>query len=171
MKRWAWIIINWVSALICVASIAIWIRSHDACDAVERMGNNSRFVVGWPIGIVAVVWGTVNGPIPGMTPGWKYRGGQPEKFPNPSQYQFVNFFIGGYARPSVSTGSLHIAYLNCWAIILFTLPSPIISLLLHRSRRRRQLLAENRCLNCGYDLRATPERCPECGTAVSPTSV
>ena len=44
---------------------------------------------------------------------------------------------------------------------------------LFKRQRQAARSATNRCANCGYDLRATPNRCPECGArpTAPPTTV
>ena len=56
-----------------------------------------------------------------------------------------------------------------WLLAAVTLPTafPLAVRQARRSRRRLRA-ARCQCAACGYDLRATPGRCPECGEAAPP---
>jgi hypothetical protein len=53
-----------------------------------------------------------------------------------------------------------------WFIALLTTAIPARWLWLYRRSAQRR--SRGLCLACGYDLRATAERCPECGAAPEP---
>jgi hypothetical protein len=64
----------------------------------------------------------------------------------------------------VSTDERYVV-LPYWLVVGVLAPSLCLSFLSWNRRRRRGRLGL--CCYCGYDLRATPGRCPECGTVAT----
>jgi hypothetical protein len=63
----------------------------------------------------------------------------------------------------ISRGVLRFPY---WAMVLVTSAPALVAFLnLSCARWRRRRWKRGLCANCGYDLRASDDRCPECGTA------
>jgi predicted RNA-binding Zn-ribbon protein involved in translation (DUF1610 family) len=98
--------------------------------------------------------------------GWRISGSEPAIELSYGTYHGFGFRTW---RPNArtETGRLRTVTLPHWFIMLCfaTLPA-VATYRWVRSRPNRQE-RDFKCPKCGYDLRATPDRCPECGTVVA----
>ena len=79
--------------------------------------------------------------------------------------------FGWESRPSPSTPTIwfrRVTVPYAFAIVLFAFPATLALAGSIRNRRRRRAGC---CVACGYDLRASLARCPECGLKPHPTVV
>jgi hypothetical protein len=73
-------------------------------------------------------------------------------------------FISSLPSKPQPQGTCHVWFLLTphWTVAIGFVLLPVRWILRRRALRDRQ--NRGRCPTCGYDLRATPDRCPECGT-------
>jgi hypothetical protein len=84
--------------------------------------------------------------------------------------RFMNGYAPGFAAGHypytmgpAARGDRSVLAVRPWLPALLTAVLPAAWLI--RFRQARRALRRGLCPTCGYDLRASPERCPECGAA------
>lgn len=168
MKRLGRIVLNTltvVSAVLALLVAGSWARSYwrsDSLIVLSRDGRTLRAVL-VPKGRVTGLIRHENTPLPrwGVRPGFSHGSGAaddgliyPQSFAGFGSSHLV-------AGPPWNSDVAHISIPHWFLLTLFaTLPA----VRFYRHLRRRRIAQIGHCRQCGYDLRATPDRCPECGT-------
>ena len=166
-----------VSGVFFLASLMSWGASYGFSYEVGR----ARVGRGWSVavsrGALGITWNHGDVPDePSAARGAKWFGSMRAPFELRAsvllvplrRVSFVGFVFahGAQRGATVTTLILPLPFL----IILFS-PLPLAEVLMIRRRRRRtRRLAAGLCVRCGYDLRASPERCPECGAVPAAVS-
>lgn len=134
--------------LLCLAPVALWVRSCWRTDGAQYVGDRFTLAATSEAGRVTLVWADARSGPPGVTV-HSGRHRSPLWLHVKHLVVFRAFDAGG--------GSWALQFPH-WP------PAAAAGAALWWIRRRRE--ASRRaglCASCGYDLRATPGRCPECG--------
>jgi hypothetical protein len=197
VKRYFLNVLTTLSLLLCVATAVLWVRSWRAGDYVACQGIHAPGVRGERSLIIASSAGRLHVRrlrvhLPAFTAeelaefnqhagvgaepsGFQWRFGVRRPVPHgflgfhldrtdePQQYRFA----GGHQKGRREEFNLTVPH---WLLVVLSAAMPARAAV---TGRRRRILARRlrlgRCLLCGYDLRATPGTCPECGSPVSTT--
>ncbi len=171
VKRRLFNLVAGVSLVLCIATMFAWI-THRAYLTGINYATPSRLYIASarPLGFYFATGAL----IPAATPGWKetsYTIHLPDRIS--VSHSLLGFAIGNFdgsyrLNPSRPLSDCEICYviLPYWFVIAITFGLPVYAVV----RRRRSFNSIGMCKVCGYDLRATPERCPECGTVPENTT-
>ena len=163
-----------LSLLLFVAVVVLWVRSYGPGDYVRHYDPPRDFDVQSSDGLLRVSSGHLISQSYARKAGWDSSFWPPEG----EHYRFKADLHRGttmgfrYQRWHWQSTDLQadarIVTLPYWSLATASAILPAAMLWRwHRSRRARGHIPSGRCPSCGYDLWATPRRCPECGHVVS----
>jgi hypothetical protein len=188
MKRHLLNVLTALSLLLCVAAVAVWARSyavgdyfrgvHVAHDGLPEDNPAYYYMhlyeIDWYIEsdtgrlrVARYTWPSSMADVTRVRQGWQWERWTPrnetEREVGPLRWMGVaSSYVGPGGAEDPSSPS------SWWVIVPFWLVTAVFTAIpaargVVRFRRRRRKRPAGLCPRCGYDLRATPDRCPECG--------
>jgi hypothetical protein len=185
LRRILWLVKGLLLA-VTLAVVVLWVRSYWRCDSVWHIqrGESERRTTSGPemvsqLGWVSAAWTEVLWPAQppiydSISGGFDGRSGPAGNFVQNirEEHGLGPVHWGRDWLRQYSTNKekrlfydSHVIRVRHWLLAIVCGAWPIASLyfLTRRAIKRRRLMRAGCCKSCGYDLRATPQRCPECG--------
>ena len=145
MRRRLFTILSAGSLLVCIGVIVLWILSYGRNHELVRLSQDPRYYV----------VRTANGWISFFHVSPSLMQALPTTLPTEAM------------RIARTQNAVRILTVPHWAVMGLLLIGPGTQLWMHHRRRREVFRrTHGRCVQCGYDLRASIERCPECSTPI-----
>jgi hypothetical protein len=165
-----------VSGVLFLVAVELWAGSYVSDRTLSKFAGRYGWRVSLPRGAAVVVVSAPPGRyVPPRRPvaRLKWDEGPPRDVGDHLDALFAHedprvagFYFGTQQIPLV-TGTVVIFPLPFAVALVAILPLADV-MMIRRRRRRRYRAAEGLCARCGYDLRATPDKCPECGNTPDP---
>lgn len=172
VRRWVFNIFAAASLMAFVAVAVLWVRSWWCSDTWHYSADRGRIdFISCGAGTITVV-------------GWLESGDQPRRLEAPERPGLTMatsemldpYTVNGKAPKWTvwdSGGEMGTDGDACREVMVAiphwvpgSLAAVCPSLWIVKAQRVRRRRREGHCPKCGYDLRATPDRCPECGTEI-----
>jgi len=166
-------VVSVLSLLLCLAAVALWVRSYSYMEswAVQSPAAGTA----WGASRGQVMFERTHAIAPHGYTAWDGVSARRRSLPidlstlRPpaglvTDVRALGFRYATVRKPDETRRFVLVPY---WAVVavLLVLPARRARLLVRGWRR----VPAGCCRRCGYDLRATPDKCPECGAVTAPT--
>jgi hypothetical protein len=162
LRRWAFNGFAAISLILFVVMVVLWIRSYFVLDGfafAHNFGSAKGSVAGdagFNRGVTQIIIYWRDDKIRATHTGVSLF----HNPPNASRITYVGFYYRAipWSMPHLPVAQL--IFIPHWFVCTLCLAMPLLWL---RLRLKTSTNGGITCSKCGYDLRATPDRCPECG--------